>query len=139
MTPGELCASVPLASTFAGLRTLGLFLVSLVFAIEAASAAGGNDAAQVGLAMAFRWLTALLQIPFAWRRIAMQRGRFCAGQGSACGQKLAAAALTLWTGYGPSAAGAGAVSAATALMVDLIRAPRCAPRRCPQRRQHRIR
>ncbi|HLS56125.1 MAG TPA: MFS transporter, partial [Zeimonas sp.] len=49
MTPGELRASVSLASIFA-LRMLGLFLILPVFAVHARGMPGGDDATLIGLA-----------------------------------------------------------------------------------------
>lgn len=63
LTPVERRSSVTLALLFAS-RMLGLFLLTPIFAVAAASIPGGNDAAKVGLALGAYGLTqALLQIP----------------------------------------------------------------------------
>jgi len=125
MTPVERRASFSLASIFA-LRMLGLFIVLPVFALEAQRYPGGDDPAQVGLAMGIYGLTqAALQLPFGMASDRLGRKRvivfglllFAAGS-------LLAAAATSLNGLilGRSLQGAGAVSAAvTALLADLTR------------------
>jgi MFS family permease len=125
MTPVERRASLSLASIFA-LRMLGLFVVLPVFALEARRYPGGDDPAQIGLAMGIYGLTqAVLQLPFGMASDRLGRKRvivfglllFAAGS-------LLAAAATSLNGLilGRSLQGAGAVSAAvTALLADLTR------------------
>jgi MFS family permease len=125
MTPLERRASLSLASIFA-LRMLGLFVVLPVFALEARRYPGGDDPAQIGLAMGIYGLTqAVMQLPFGMASDRLGRKRvivfglllFAAGS-------LLAAAATSLNGLilGRSLQGAGAVSAAvTALLADLTR------------------
>jgi MFS family permease len=125
MTSVERRASLSLAGIFA-LRMLGLFLVLPVFALEARKYPGGDDPAQVGLAMGIYGLTqALLQLPFGMASDRLGRKRvivfgllvFAVGS-------LVAAAATSLNGLliGRSLQGAGAVSAAvTALLADQTR------------------
>jgi MFS family permease len=125
MTPTERRASGALATIFAA-RMLGLFLVLPVFALEAARYPGGNDPAQVGLAMGIYGLTqAILQIPFglASDRLGRKRVIVFGLLLFAAGSFVAAAAGTLnWLILGRSLQGAGAVSAAvTALLADQTR------------------
>lgn len=125
MTPGERRASLSLAGIFA-LRMLGLFLVLPVFALEARDYRGGDDPAQVGLAMGIYGLTqALLQIPFGlasdrWgRKPVILAGLLVFIAGS-----LLAAVATDLNGLllGRALQGAGAISAAvTALLADQTR------------------
>ncbi|SFV01146.1 Predicted arabinose efflux permease, MFS family [Polaromonas sp. YR568] len=125
MTATERRASVSLASIFA-LRMLGLFLVLPVFALEAAKYPGGDDPAQVGLAMGIYGLTqGLLQIPFGiasdwWGR---KRVIISGLVIFALGSLLAAWAPDLhWLVAGRALQGAGAISAAvTALLADSTR------------------
>ena len=125
MTPQELRASGSLALIFA-LRMLGLFLVLLVFALEAAKYPGGDNAALVGFAMGLYGLTqALFQLPLglASDRIGRKRVIVAGLVVFALGSLVAAMAESL-TGLmlGRALQGAGAVSAAvTALMADLTR------------------
>jgi len=125
MTPLERRASASLASIFA-LRMLGLFLVLPVFALEAAKYPGGDNPAQVGLAMGIYGLTqGLLQIPFgmASDRFGRKRVIVLGLLVFAAGSFLAAFADSL-SGLlmGRSLQGAGAVSAAvTALLADQTR------------------
>lgn len=125
MTPVERRASLSLAAIFA-LRMLGLFLVLPVFALEAGKYPGGDDPAQIGLAMGVYGLTqALLQLPFglASDRLGRKRVIVVGLLLFAAGSLLAAAASTLtWLIIGRSLQGAGAVSAAvTALLADQTR------------------
>jgi MFS family permease len=125
MTPTERRASASLATIFAA-RMLGLFLVLPVFALEAAKYPGGNDPAQVGLAMGIYGLTqGILQIPFglASDRLGRKRVIIFGLLLFAAGSLLAAAATNLtWLIIGRSVQGAGAVSAAvTALLADQTR------------------
>lgn len=125
MTSAERRASLSLASIFA-LRMLGLFIVLPVFVLEAQRYPGGDDPAQIGLAMGIYGLTqAVLQLPFGMASDRLGRKRvivfglllFAAGS-------LLAAAATSLNGLilGRSLQGAGAVSAAvTALLADLTR------------------
>lgn len=125
MTPLERRASASLASIFA-LRMLGLFLVLPVFALEARRYPGGDDPAQVGLAMGIYGLTqGFLQLPFGMASDRLGRKRvivfgllvFAVGS-------LVAAAATSVDGLllGRALQGAGAVSAAvTALLADQTR------------------
>ena len=125
MTSVERRASLSLASIFA-LRMLGLFIVLPVFVLEAQRYPGGDDPAQIGLAMGIYGLTqAVLQLPFGMASDRLGRKRvivfglllFAAGS-------LLAAAATSLNGLilGRSLQGAGAVSAAvTALLADLTR------------------
>ncbi len=125
MTPVERRASLSLASIFA-LRMLGLFVVLPVFALEARRYPGGDDPAQIGLAMGIYGLTqAVLQLPFgmASDRLGRKRVIVFGLMLFAAGSLLAAAATSL-NGLilGRSLQGAGAVSAAvTALLADLTR------------------
>ena len=125
MTATERRASFSLASIFA-LRTLGLFLVLPVFALEAARFPGGDDPARVGLAMGIYGLTqACLQIPFGlasdwWGR----KPVIVAGLVMfALGSFVSAWAPDLhWLIAGRAIQGAGAISAAvTALLADTTR------------------
>jgi MFS family permease len=125
MTPLELRASASLASIFA-LRMLGLFLVLPVFALEAAKYPGGDNPAQVGLAMGIYGLTqGLLQIPFgmASDRFGRKRVIVLGLLVFAAGSFLAAFADGLGgLLIGRALQGAGAVSAAvTALLADQTR------------------
>ncbi|MGA8393094.1 MAG: MFS transporter [Burkholderiaceae bacterium] len=125
MTSVERRASLSLASIFA-LRMLGLFIVLPVFVLEAQRYPGGDDPAQIGLAMGIYGLTqAVLQLPLGMASDRLGRKRvivfglllFAAGS-------LLAAAATSLNGLilGRSLQGAGAVSAAvTALLADLTR------------------
>jgi MFS family permease len=121
MTPHERRASGSLAIIFAA-RMLGLFLVLPVFALEAARYPGGNDPAQVGLAMGIYGLTqAVLQLP-----LGLASDRF--------GRKR-----VIILGLLVFAAGSFLASAATSLPgLILGRAPRCWPTRratkCARRR-----
>ncbi|MGH8847057.1 MAG: MFS transporter [Polaromonas sp.] len=125
MTATERRASASLASIFA-LRMLGLFLVLPVFALEAAKYPGGNDPAQVGLAMGIYGLTqGLLQIPFGiasdwWGR---KRVIIAGLLVFALGSFVATWAPDLnWLIAGRALQGAGAISAAvTALLADCTR------------------
>jgi MFS family permease len=125
MTATERRASFSLASIFA-LRMLGLFLVLPVFALEAAKYPGGDDPAQIGLAMGIYGLTqGLLQIPFGiasdwWGR---KRVIISGLVVFALGSLMAAWAPDLhWLIAGRSLQGAGAISAAvTALLADATR------------------
>lgn len=125
MTPLERRASASLAAIFA-LRMLGLFLVLPVFALEAARYPGGDDPAQVGLAMGIYGLTqGLLQLPFgmASDRLGRKRVIVAGLLLFALGSFVAMAADTL-AGLlvGRCLQGAGAVSAAvTALLADQTR------------------
>ncbi len=125
MTPVERRASLSLAGIFA-LRMLGLFLVLPVFALEARKYPGGDDPAQIGLAMGIYGLTqALLQLPFgmASDRLGRKRVIVFGLLVFAVGSLVAAAASSL-NGLliGRSLQGAGAVSAAvTALLADQTR------------------
>lgn len=125
MTPLERRASASLASIFA-LRMLGLFLVLPVFALEARRYPGGDDPAQVGLAMGIYGLTqGFLQLPFgmASDRLGRKRVIVFGLLVFAIGSLVAAAATNL-NGLlvGRALQGAGAVSAAvTALLADLTR------------------
>ena len=125
MTPTERRASFSLASIFA-LRMLGLFLVLPVFALEAVRYPGGDDPAQVGLAMGIYGLSqAFLQIPFGlasdrWgRKPVIIAGLLMFAGGSF----LAAWASDLnWLIFGRAVQGAGAISAAvTAFLADNTR------------------
>ena len=125
MTALERRASGSLALIFA-LRMLGLFLVLPVFALEARKYAGGNDPAQIGLAMGIYGLTqGLLQIPFgiASDRFGRKRVIALGLLVFAAGSLLAAAAQSLdGLLMGRALQGAGAVSAAvTALLADQTR------------------
>jgi MFS family permease len=125
MTPTERRASTSLAIIFAA-RMLGLFLVLPVFALEAAKYPGGQDAAQVGLAMGIYGLTqGILQIPFglASDRLGRKRVIIFGLLVFAAGSFMAAAADSIsWLIVGRSLQGAGAVSAAvTALLADQTR------------------
>jgi MFS family permease len=125
MMPAERRASASLATIFAA-RMLGLFLVLPVFALEAARYPGGDDPAQVGLAMGIYGLTqGILQIPFglASDRLGRKRVIIFGLLVFAAGSFLAAAAGSLtWLIIGRSLQGAGAVSAAvTALLADQTR------------------
>jgi MFS family permease len=125
MTPLERRASFSLATIFA-LRMLGLFLVLPVFALEAARYPGGDDPAQVGLAMGIYGLTqGLLQLPFgmASDRLGRKRVIVFGLLLFAAGSFVAATAGSL-TGLliGRCLQGAGAISAAvTALLADQTR------------------
>lgn len=67
LTPTERRASFALAGLFAA-RMLGLFLLLPVLAVAALGVAGGDDPAQVGLALGMYGLTqACMQIPLVWR------------------------------------------------------------------------
>jgi len=125
MTPTERRASGSLASIFA-LRMLGLFLVLLVFALEARQYPGGDDPVLIGLAMGIYGLTqGLLQIPFgvASDRFGRKRVIVLGLLVFALGSLWAASADTLYSLLaGRALQGAGAVSAAvTALLADLTR------------------
>jgi len=125
MTPLERRASFSLASIFA-LRMLGLFLVLPVFALEARKYPGGDNVAQVGLAMGIYGLTqAVLQLPFgmASDRLGRKRVIVFGLLLFAAGSLLAALATTLnGLMLGRSLQGAGAISAAvTALLADQTR------------------
>src|SRR5690606_34383661 len=125
MTPGELRASVSLASVFA-LRMLGLFLILPVFAVHARGLPGGENAMLVGLALGVYGLTqAMLQLPFGMasdrfgRKPVIVAGLLV----FALGSFVAAAADTVWLAIvGRALQGAGAISAAvTALIADATR------------------
>jgi MFS family permease len=125
MTPGELRATVGLASIF-GLRMLGMFIVLPVLALYAETLPGGRDHTLVGLALGAYGLTqALLQVPFGWasdrcgRKPIIVAGLVI----FALGSFIAAWAPTIaWTIIGRSVQGAGAISAAViALTADLTR------------------
>jgi MFS family permease len=125
MTATERRASGSLATIFAA-RMLGLFLVLPVFALEASKYPGGDDPAQVGLAMGIYGLTqGILQIPFglASDRLGRKRVIIFGLLVFAAGSFLAAAADSLtWLIIARSLQGAGAVSAAvTALLADQTR------------------
>jgi predicted MFS family arabinose efflux permease len=125
MSAAERRASGALASLFA-LRMLGLFLVLPVFALEAAHYPGGDNAAQVGLALgAYGLMQALLQIPMgaASDRFGRKRVIALGLLVFALGSAIAAAATTLdGLLLGRAIQGAGAVSAAiSALVADLTR------------------
>lgn len=125
MTPLERRASFSLASIFA-LRMLGLFLILPVFAIEASKLPGGDDPAQIGLAMGIYGLTqALLQFPFGLASDHLGRKRVIVFGlvVFALGSFVAALAPSLtWLAIGRAVQGAGAVSAAvTALLADQTR------------------
>jgi MFS family permease len=125
MTAMERRASVSLASIFA-LRMLGLFLVLPVFALEARKYPGGDDAAQIGLAMGIYGLTqALLQLPFglASDRLGRKRVLVLGLLVFAAGSLMAALATSLQgLMWGRGVQGAGAVSAVvTALLADQTR------------------
>lgn len=125
MTPTERRASGTLAFISA-LRTLGLFLVLPVFALEARKYPGGDDPALIGLAMGIYGLTqGVLHIPlgmasdwFGRKRVIVLGllvfvlGSAMAGMADTLNQLL----------VGRAVQGAGAVSAAaTALLADLTR------------------
>ena len=125
MTPGELRASVSLASIFA-LRMLGLFLILPVFAVHARTLPGGDDATLIGLALGVYGLTqGLLQIPFgmASDRLGRKRVIVFGLLLFAAGSFVAAGAHDLVTTIlGRAVQGAGAISAAvTAFIADSTR------------------
>lgn len=125
MTPLERRASFSLATIFA-LRMLGLFLILPVFAIEASKLPGGDDPAQVGLAMGMYGLTqALLQFAFglASDRLGRKPVIVFGLLVFALGSVVAALAPSLtWLTIGRALQGAGAISAAvTALLADQTR------------------
>src|SRR4051812_45326668 len=125
MTASERRASASLAIIFAA-RMLGLFLVLPVFALEAARYPGGDDPAQVGLAMGIYGLTqGVLQIPFglASDRFGRKRVIILGLLVFAAGSFIAAMATTLpGLVFGRAIQGTGAVSAAvTALLADQTR------------------
>jgi MFS family permease len=125
LTPQERRASIMLALLFAP-RMLGLFLLTPVFAVAAASIPGGNDTFKVGLALGAYGLTqAVLQIPLGiasdryGRRAVVAAGMalFVAG-GAVC----ALASNIEWVIAGRVVQGLGAVSAAiTAWVADATR------------------
>src|SRR5690606_21345852 len=125
MTPGELRASVSLASIFA-LRMLGLFLILPVFAVHARGMPGGDDATLIGLALGIYGLTqGVLQIPFgiASDRFGRKRVIVFGLLLFAAGSFVAAGAEDLLTTLVRRAVqGAAAISAAvTAFIADSTR------------------
>src|SRR5690606_27745986 len=125
MTPGELRASVSLASIFA-LRMLGLFLILPVFAVHARGMPGGDAATLLGLARGVSGLTqCVLQIPFGMasdrfgRKPVIVFGLLLFAVGSFV---AAGAEDLLTTIVGRAVQGAGAISAAvTAFISDSTR------------------
>ncbi len=125
MTPSERRSTSALASIFA-LRTLGLFLVLPVFALEASKYPGGDNPVMVGLAMGMYGLTqAVLQIPFgmASDRLGRKKVIIAGLLVFVIGSLVAAFAGTLnMLLLGRALQGAGAISAAiTALLADQTR------------------
>lgn len=125
LEPRERRTSMMLALLFAS-RMLGLFLLTPVFAVAAASVPGGNDALRVGLALGAYGLTqACLQIPLGMasdrfgRRPVIVAGMvlFVVG-GIVCAQAESINGIIL----GRSLQGLGAISAAiTAWVADATR------------------
>lgn len=125
LTPAERHASIMLSLLFAS-RMLGLFLLTPVFAVAAASLPGGNDAVRVGLALGAYGLTqAVLQIP-----LGMASDRFGRRPVIVFGMVLfvlggvicALASNIDWIIVGRVVQGLGAVSAAiTAWVADATR------------------
>jgi MFS family permease len=125
LTPVERKASVSLALLFAA-RMLGLFLLTPVFAVAAATIPGGGSATKVGLALGAYGLTqAILQVPLGMasdrygRRVVIVGGMvlFIAG-----GVVCALAPDINWIIAGRVLQGLGAVSAAiTAWVADATR------------------
>ena len=125
MSAAELRAAASLAGVF-GLRMLGLFLILPVFAVHAATLAGGDNLTLVGIALgAYGLSQAILQIPFGmasdrWGRkpvIYVGLAIFAAGS------FVAAGAHDIWTAIaGRTLQGAGAISSVVvALAADLTR------------------
>jgi len=123
MSPTEWRAGASLAAVF-GLRMLGLFLILPVFAVHAASYAGGDNLTLVGIALGAYGLTqAILQVPFGmasdrWgRKPVIYAGLVI----FAAGSFLAAAAEDIWSAIaGRLLQGAGAISSVVvALAADL--------------------
>ena len=123
--PAERRAALALAAVYAA-RMLGLFLVLPVFALHAATYAGGEDARLVGLALgAYGLAQALLLLPLGrasdrWgRRPVIVAGLLLFLLGSV----VAALAVSVWgLLLGRALQGAGAVSAAVgALLADHTR------------------
>jgi MFS family permease len=124
MTPGELRASVSLASIF-GLRLLGMFIILPVFALWAEGRPGWN-LTLVGVALGAYGLTqAVLQVPFGaasdrrGRKPLMYLGLVLFAAGSFV---CAAAESPWWVIAGRVLQGAGAISGvAIAMAADLTR------------------
>jgi len=124
MSPGELRASISLASIF-GLRLLGMFVILPIFALWAQGRPGW-DLQLVGIAMGSYGLTqALLQIPFG--RLSDRYGRkpmiYLGLALLAAGSLVCAGASSPWAMIlGRVIQGAGAVSGvAIAMAADLTR------------------
>lgn len=125
MTRDERRASFSLACIY-GLRMLGLFMVLPVFAIEAKSYVGGEDAAAIGLAVGLYGLVqAVLQIPFglAADRFGRKRVIVFGLVLLALGSFIAATASSVsGLALGRAVQGGGAISAAvSALLADQTR------------------
>jgi len=124
MTPGELRASISLASIF-GLRLFGMFIILPIFALHAQGRPGWT-LTLVGLALGAYGLTqGLLQVPYGW--LSDRHGRkplLYAGLALfAAGSFLCAAAEDPWMVIaGRIVQGAGAISGvAIAMVADLTR------------------
>src|SRR5665213_2452061 len=124
MSPGELRASISLASIF-GLRLLGMFVILPIFALWAQGRPGW-DLQLVGIAMGSYGLTqAVLQIPFG--RLSDRYGRkpmiYLGLALLAAGSLVCAGASSPWAMIlGRVIQGAGAVSGvAIAMAADLTR------------------
>jgi len=125
MSGAELRAAASLAGVF-GLRMLGLFLILPVFAVHAATLAGGDNLTLVGIALgAYGLSQACLQIPFGmasdrWGRKPMIYAGLII---FAAGSFLAAGAHDIWIAIaGRTLQGAGAISSVVvALAADLTR------------------
>lgn len=125
MTRDEKRASFSLACIY-GLRMLGLFMVLPVFAIEAKSYVGGEDAVAIGFAVGLYGLVqAALQIPFglAADRFGRKRVIIFGLLLLALGSWIAAVATSVHgLAWGRAIQGGGAISAAvSALLADQTR------------------